>query len=102
MVVSGLFSHFSPFNFSPGLQGDIQYLNPSKVFPGFSGELVTSGFPVESGPSGRLVESVTLASEVAEGGWVVPAEVLYWVINVTLLSNPLLCESPRFLSKIRD
>ena len=54
VVVSGIFSQeFLSFNFSPGSQGDIQYLNPSKVFPG----LVTSGCPVESGPSGLPVES---------------------------------------------
>ena len=69
-VVSGIFSHFSvlPLNFSPGSQGDIQYLNPSKVFPG----LVTSGCPVESGPSGLPVESGPLFPAVVSTIGVAP------------------------------
>merc|ERR1712135_178062 len=73
VVVSGIFSHFSvePLNFSPGSQGDIQYLNPSKVFPG----LVTSGCPVESGPSGLVVESGPSGLPV-ESGPLFPAVVV--------------------------
>ena len=76
VVVSGIFSHFLflSFHFSPGSQGDIQYLNPSKVFPGFSVGLVTSGFPVESGPSGRPVESGPSGLPVESGPSGLPVE----------------------------
>ena len=43
--------------------------------------VVSMGLPVAS------KSSVTLASDVAEGAWVVPAEVLHGVINVCLKLN---------------
>ena len=52
-------------------------LGPGAVVVTLAAAVVSMGLPV----------AVTLASDVAEGGWVVPAEVLYGVINVYLKLN---------------
>ena len=56
-------------------------LGPGAVVVTLAAAVVSMGLPVAS------KSSVTLASDVAEGGWVVPAEVLHGVINVCLKLN---------------
>ena len=56
-------------------------LGPGAVVVTLAAAVVSMGLPVAS------KSSVTLASDVAEGAWVVPAEVLHGVINVCLKLN---------------